>query len=166
MKENAICFIKNEKGIFEEILYKELKQKKIEYKNKKFIPIQGMLIEVKDKEYKDFYKYAKRYKYYKDIENKLQIISLNKIQEDDEFRCKDIISDNINIEFEVERKLEIEQLRKVLLLLTEKEYQIIKALFYEQKTLREYSKIIGIPYTTIQYRKTQILKKLKKLLKN
>lgn len=43
MKDNAKCFIRIAKGIFEEITYKELEnRKKTEksYRNKKFIPIQ------------------------------------------------------------------------------------------------------------------------------
>ena len=71
----------------------------------------------------------------------------------------------VNTEDEVERKLEIEQLKNALLQLTEKEYKIIKALFYKEDTVREYAKKIGIPFTTIQSQKQKILEKLKKLLK-
>ena len=46
-----------------------------------------------------------------------------------------------------------------------KEYEIIKALFYKEDTIREYAKEIGTPFTTIQSQKQKILEKLKKLLK-
>lgn len=42
MQENAKCFIRIDKGIFEEITYKELEKRrklKKEYNMKKFIPI-------------------------------------------------------------------------------------------------------------------------------
>ena len=45
-------------------------------------------------------------------------------------------------------------------------FLVIKALFFEQKTLREYAKMLGIPFMTIQNRKNKILEKLKKFLKN
>ena len=80
---------------------------------------------------------------------------------------KNIISNPIdNIEATFERKIEIEKLRIALLQLTEEEYKLIKALFFENKTLREYAEKIGISHVAIHLRKQQILKKLKKLLKN
>ena len=49
--------------------------------------------------------------------------------------------------------------------LDDNEYKLVRALFFEEKTVREYANIIGINYGTIQYRKKVILKKLKKMLK-
>ena len=72
----------------------------------------------------------------------------------------------MNRKLEVERKIEIEKLKKALLQLTEKEYELIKALFYEENSVRNYAKNIGIPFTAIQSQKKRILEKLKKLLKN
>ena len=58
MKENAKCFIKIGKGHFEEITYKELKNRRNTiktYKDKKFIYLHGMLMEVSPEEYVDYY---------------------------------------------------------------------------------------------------------------
>ena len=71
MEDNAKCFIKIRKGYYEEITYKELKERRENdntYINKKFIPIQKTLIEVSLEEYKDFYKEIER--------NKAEIIEL------------------------------------------------------------------------------------------
>ena len=62
-------------------------------------------------------------------------------------------------------KIEIEKLRIALLQLTEEEYKLIKALFFENKTLREYAAIVGKHYTTIQDKRDRILEKLKKFIK-
>lgn len=79
---------------------------------------------------------------------------------------KNIISNPIdNIEATFERKIEIEKLRIALLQLTEEEYKLIKALFFENKTLREYAAIVGKHYTTIQDKRDRILEKLKKFIK-
>ena len=72
---------------------------------------------------------------------------------------------DIDIDFEVERKIEIEQLKEALLQLNDEEYQIIKALFYDEKSLRDYAKVIGVSYGTVLYKERKILEKLKKLLK-
>ena len=85
---------------------------------------------------------------------------------DDDTTNINIIEDvNTDIEFQVERKMEIEQLKQALLELSENEYKLIKALFYEEKSLLEYAKTLGIPFATVQTRKRAILKKLKKYLK-
>ena len=79
---------------------------------------------------------------------------------------KNILKDkDIDIDFEVERKIEIEQLKEALLQLNDEEYQIIKALFYDEKSLRDYAKVIGVSYGTVLYKERKILEKLKKLLK-
>lgn len=55
---------------------------------------------------------------------------------------------------------ELEKRRKL-----RKEYKLIKALFFEQKSLREYAEIIGKHYTTVYYIKNKAIEKLKKFLK-
>lgn len=70
-----------------------------------------------------------------------------------EIREKNILKDkDIDIDFEVERKIEIEQLKEALLQLNDEEYQIIKALFYDEKSLRDYAKVIGVSYGTVLYK--------------
>ena len=170
MKDNAKCFIKIGKGIFEEITYQELKKRQQTintYKIKKFIPVQRMLLEVSDEEYKDFYRAVEQHKYQIKKEREVSFVYLSNIEEDKEIRDKQVIEDkNIDIEEEIERKLELEQLRKALMKLSVEDYKLIKALFYNEKTLREYAEIMGVSYVTIYHKKLRILKKLKKFLKN
>ena len=76
-----------------------------------------------------------------------------------------IIDDTINVENEIEKKNEIEELKKALLKLDNDEYKMIRELFFKEKTVREYAKVLGLPYATVQYKKKQLLKKLKNLMK-
>lgn len=128
-----------------------------------------MLLEVTKEEYQEFYKEIERYKYTIREAKRFNIYSINEIIKNDsadEFRGKDIIPDlSVDINFEVTRAMEVENLKEALLNLNNEEYEIIKSLFYEEKTVREYAQKLGIPYATVQYRKKQILKKLKKILK-
>lgn len=172
MEDKAKCFIRIAKGIFEEITYKELKERRktiSEYNDKKFIPIQGMLLEVTDREYKDFYKSVERHKYIANESRRFRFISTNEMAKDDEdneIRGADILPDeNVDIDFEVARKIEVEQLKEALLKLNDDEYKLIRALFFEEKTLREYAEIVGKHYTTIYTSRNKILEKLKKFLK-
>jgi RNA polymerase sigma factor (sigma-70 family) len=50
-------------------------------------------------------------------------------------------------------------------LLSESELYLIRAIYADEKTLREYAEEIGVTAATIQYRKKQILKKIRALLK-
>ena len=76
-----------------------------------------------------------------------------------------IIDDTINVENDIEKKNEIEELKKALLKLDNDEYKMIRELFFKEKTVREYAKVLGLPYATVQYKKKQVLKKLKNLMK-
>ncbi len=168
MKDNAKCFIKIKKGIYEEIQYKDLKEKRkrfITYKNKKFIKIEDSLLEVSKKEYEIIESEDQRRKYVKRIEKK-KVISYDNKDENGTVLINSIKDVNYDIESEVERKLEIERLKKALLQLNDDEYKLIKELFYKEIPLREYARINGIPFTTVQGRKDKIIKKLKNILKN
>lgn len=168
MQDNAKCFIKLKKGIYEEITYKELKEKRkkyITYKKKKFIKLDDILLEVSKKDYEIMEYEEQRQKYLDRVARKMNLISYDHESENG-VALKNIISNPIdNVEASFERKIEIEKLRIALLQLTEEEYKLIKALFFENKTLREYAEKIGISHVAIQRRKQRILKKLEKFLK-
>jgi DNA-directed RNA polymerase specialized sigma24 family protein len=53
-----------------------------------------------------------------------------------------------------------------LMQLDTEEYELIKNIIFDEKTIRKYAEILGIPFTTIQSRKEKILEKLRKFLKN
>lgn len=129
-----------------------------------------MLLEVKKDEYIDFYKEVERHKYIIGESKRFRHISIDAMPRDEddvEVRGADILKDNnVDVDFEVRRKIEIEQLKKALQKLSEDEYKIIKALFYNEQTLRKFAQQIGLPVMTIQNRKKKILEKLKKILKN
>ena len=104
-----------------------------------------MLLEVSDSEYKDFYREIERKKYCKKLAKNIQLYSIE--------------------ESEIQEKEEIDELRKALLKLNYDEYNLIQALFFRENTIREYASILKKPFSTIEYQKEKILKKLKKLLK-
>lgn len=63
--QNNICFIRTESG-YEQITYAELCKRRNtneEYKSKKFLPLHGMLMEVTEEQYKEFYRQKRRQKY-------------------------------------------------------------------------------------------------------
>lgn len=61
-------------------------------------------------------------------------------------------------------KLEVDKLHTALAMLTPEEQALIQALFFEEKTERQYAEELGVYRNAIHVRKTKTLKKLKKLL--
>ena len=83
----------------------------------------------------------------------------------EQFNGADIlVSDGMDIEEQVAYKLLLDKLHSCLSLLTEEERELIYALFFGEKTEREWSAETGIPQKTINNRKRKILLKLKALL--
>ena len=77
------------------------------------------------------------------------------------------ISDkNMDVYYEVESKLEIQNLYKALSKLNNKEKETIYLIYFENKTLREIGKMKNISYTQIANIRNKILKKLRLLLES
>ncbi len=60
--------------------------------------------------------------------------------------------------------IELEKLLAVLEQLAEEELALVKALFYEELSEREYAKSIGVSQKTVNRRREKILNKLRKLM--
>ena len=162
------CFIKTDNG-YEEITYEELLRREeadSSYKGRRFLPLHGMLMEVTPEQYRDFYKERRRQKYLYERSKENRDISIDMLTTE-QFNGADILfSDEIDIEEQVAYKLLLDKLHNCLSLLTEEEQELIYALFFGEKTEREWSAETGIPQKTINNRKRKILLKLKALLEN
>ena len=77
-----------------------------------------------------------------------------------------ILDKNMDVYYEVESKLEIQNLYKALSKLNNKEKEIIYLIYFENKTLREIGKMKNISYTQIANIRNKILKKLRLLLES
>lgn len=162
------CFIKTDNG-YEEITYEELLRREEadpSYKGRRFLPLHGMLMEVTLEQYRDFYKERRRQKYLYERSRENRDISIDMFTTE-QFNGADIlVSDGMDIEEQVTYKLLLDKLHNCLSLLTDEEQELIYALFFGEKTEREWSAKTGIPQKTINNRKRKILLKLKTLLEN
>lgn len=71
-----------------------------------------------------------------------------------------------SVENTVLHKLEVDKLHTALAMLTPEEQALIQALFFEEKTERQYAEELGVYRNAIHVRKTRILKKLKNFWNN
>lgn len=167
MNDNSKCFIRRNDKTYEEITYKELEERRRtipKYNEKKFIYIHKMLMEVNEEEYQDYYYEIERNRYAEKVLKKLTSMSLDELETID--KLKFVADKNDDIELKVINKLCINKLKSVLTLLDKDEYELIKALFYENISLRKYAAQHSISHNTLYSREKKILEKIKKYMKN
>lgn len=156
-----------ENGNYKEITYNELKQLEQadkSYMDKFFLPLHGMLMEVTEETYKEYYRDKRRQKYIDERSKLNGDISYNSF-DTDELLGEDILVDkHIDVEAQVISKMTVEQLQKAFLLLSPDERELITAIYIQNLTEREYAKQKGVYHNAVHKRKLRILEKLKKFL--
>lgn len=167
-KQNNICFIRTESG-YKQITYAELCKlinTNKESNSKKFLPLHGMLMEVTEEQYKEFYRQKRRQKYIDERSAENSDFSYDMLATDD-FNGEDILVDESEpLDEQIIRKIMKDKLRGALLLLSVDEQELIYGLFYENLSEREYAAQKGVYHNAIHNKKIRILKKLKKFLDN
>ena len=123
-------------------------------------------IEVNSNVMKSFRMYERREQYISDNarEKPYTIISLSYAEcDDEEYPEESLPDEDVNIEEEVLRQIDLEILHRALDALLEDEYALIYALFLREKpmTESEYATQRGTTQQTISKRKKTILKKLR-----
>lgn len=158
-----------ENGKYIEISYEELcsrTESNVTYKNKRFLPLHGMLMEVEENEYKEFYKTSRRQKYLEERSKENGDISFDMLTTDD-FNGQDILVDTKTDVYQlVEQKITMDKLQKSISLLTAEEKQLLWEIYYEGLTEREIARKQEIYHNAVHKKKVRILNKLKKYLEN
>ena len=156
-----------ENGVYKEITYNELKQLEQadkSYMDKFFLPLHGMLMEVTEETYKEYYRNKRRQKYIDERSKLNGDVSYNAL-DTDETLGEDVFADTkTDEEAEVINKMTVAELRKAFLLLSPDERELIKILFIDGVTERKASEIYGVSQVAIHKRKNKILTKLKEFL--
>lgn len=156
-----------ENGVYKEITYSELKQLEQadkSYMDKFFLPLHGMLMEVTEEAYKEYYRDKRRQKYIDERSRLNGDVSYNAL-DTDETLGEDVFADEkTDVEAEVINKMTVAELRKAFLLLSPDERELIKILFIDGVTERKASEIYGVSQVAIHKRKNKILAKLKEFL--
>jgi RNA polymerase sigma factor (sigma-70 family) len=166
MYDNSICFILSPDG-YVEITLAELKRRRETdptYISKRFIALHGMLMEVSDTDYHDFYKARRRQKYLEEEAARASSFSYH-AYDSDEMSGEDIISDEaLPIDEQVSDKLDIENMLRCFSKLNETERKLLSAIYFDGKSERQLSKDTGVPQKTVNNRKRRAIARLKKLL--
>lgn len=158
-----------EDGKYIEMPYEEFNRRKQEdesYREKRFLSLHGMLMEVTKEEYLSYYKDKRRQRYIDERAKKFGTFSYDALTTD-EFNGEDILVDpKHDTAEEAELRIMTDKLRKAILKLSEEERSLIKEHFFEEKSQVELSRRYGVNQSNISRRIARILLKLKKLLEN
>lgn len=145
--------------------------------DKKRIWIHGQLIEVTDEVYTAYMQGDRKMRYFEnDLKTERFVLgedgqtmqtipsredSLDRLMDENAQQFPD---HSMSIEDVVFHKMSVDKLHTALLQLTKEEQALIYALFFDEKTEREYAEQLGVYRNAVHVRKMRILKKLKKLL--
>lgn len=159
-----------ENGAYIEITYEELCRFKEDHNNlyadKLFLPLHGMLLEVTENTYRDFYRDKRRQKYLREQSEKNGDISYDMLTTN-EFNGEDILIDGSkDIAAQVESKIMADKLKQAILTLPKEEQLLIYRHYYAEIPETELASIYGISQQAISKRLIKIRAKLKKLLEN
>ena len=156
-----------ENGLYKEITYSELKQFEQadkSYMDKFFLPLHGMLMEVTEETYKEYYRDKRRQKYIDERSKANGDVSYNAL-DTEEILGEDVFADTkTDVEAEVINKMTVAELRKALLLLSPDERELITAIYIHNLTEREFAKQKGVYHNAVHKRKLRVLEKLRKFL--
>ena len=158
-----------ENGNYKEITYGELKQLEQadkSYMDKFFLPLHGMLMEVTEATYKEYYRDKRRQKYIDERSKLNGDVSYNAL-DTDETLGEDVFADEkTDVEAEVINKMTVAELRKAFFLLSPDEKALIVEHFFDEKSQVELSKQYGVNQSNISRKINRIISKLKKFLEN
>ena len=125
-----------------------------------FITINGEKVRVSEEVYRAFKRPAWRERKRRQVRDDHEL-SLEVYMDDD---GSDIPSDQTSVEEIVENKLMLDMLIAAMAELSDDERGLLAALFFAEKSEHEVASETGIPQTTLNYRKNQILSLLKNKL--
>ena len=132
--------------------------------DKFFLPLHGMLMEVTEETYKEYYRDKRRQKYIDERSKLNGDVSYNAL-DTDETLGEDILADRrTDVEMQVINQITVEQLQKAFLLLSPDERELITAIYIQNLTEREFAKKKGVYHNAVHKRKLRVLEKLKKFL--
>ena len=156
-------------GEYQEITLEEhtsRRESDVEYQSKKFIGLHGMIMEVSENDYLDFYRAKRRQKYLTECAIERGDVSCDALTTD-EFNGENVLADlSEDVAEQVISQMMVDKLNKALLQLSEDEQLLIYHHYYAGIPETELAEIYGITQQAVSKKITKIRAKLKNLIEN
>lgn len=128
-----------------------------------YLYVNGQKVRVSEQIYKVYWREKEHEKYLEQVDKKNHLLFFSSLDHDGHF-VDNIVDDSVDVEKIVETKIMIEAVRNAISKLNAEERDIIERLYFDDETLSSIASEKKVSYQAIQWRKTNILKKLKKFL--
>ena len=129
-----------------------------------YLYVRGQKVKVSEDIYKVYWREKEHEKYLEQVDRKNHLLFFSSLAHDGNF-VDNITDESVDVEKIVETQMMIEALRNAISKLNDEERDIIERLYFNDETLSSIASGKKVSYQAIQWRKNNILKKLKVLLK-
>ena len=131
---------------------------------KYYLYINGQKVKVSEDIYKVYWREKEHEKYLEQVDKKNHLLFFSSLDHDGNF-VDNLADESVDVEKIIETQILIETVRKAVSRLNDEERDIIERLYFNDETLSSVARSKKVSYQAIQWRKNNILKKLKVLLK-
>lgn len=129
-----------------------------------YLYVRGQKVKVSEDIYKVYWREKEHEKYLEQVDKKNHLLFFSSLDHDGNF-VDNLADESVDIEKIIETQILIETVRKAMSGLNDEERDIIERLYFNDETLSSVARSKKVSYQAIQWRKNNILKKLKVLLK-
>ncbi|HGD5031491.1 TPA: sigma factor-like helix-turn-helix DNA-binding protein [Streptococcus agalactiae] len=129
-----------------------------------YLYVRGQKVKVSEDIYKVYWREKEHEKYLEQVDKKNHLLFFSSLDHDGNF-VNNLADESVDVEKIIETRILIETVRKAMSRLNDEERDIIERLYFNDETLSSVARSKKVSYQAIQWRKNNILKKLKVLLK-
>ncbi|WP_347162043.1 sigma-70 family RNA polymerase sigma factor [Peptostreptococcus anaerobius] len=129
-----------------------------------YLYVNGQRVKVSEQIYKVYWREKEHEKYLEQVDKKNHLLFFSSLDHDGNF-VDNLADESVDVEKIIETQILIETVRKAVSRLNDEERDIIERLYFNHETLSSVARSKKVSYQAIQWRKNNILKKLKVLLK-
>lgn len=129
-----------------------------------YLYVRGQKVKVSEDIYKVYWREKEHEKYLEQVDKKNHLLFFSSLDHDGNF-VDNLADESVDVEKIIETQILIETVRKAISRLNDEERDIIERLYFNDETLSSVARSKKVSYQAIQWRKNNILKKLKVLLK-
>ena len=134
-------------------------------KKEYYLYVKGKAVKVSEEVYKAYWKITEHEKYLQKKDWKYGVTPFSTLDNDGHF-VDNIIDERVDLEKNVEVKMQIEELNKALNQLTKEERELIEAIFFREESLKSIGEKEKVTDQAIGKRRDRILEKLRKILED
>lgn len=128
-----------------------------------YLFVNGQKVKVSEQIYKVYWQEKNHEDYLKRVDKQNHLLFFSQIDYDGHF-VESLADDSVDVEKILETQMMIETVRNAISRLNKEEREIIERLYFNEESLTSIARSKEVSYQAIQWRKNNILQKLKSLL--